>query len=49
MTDEEEFVQEKRKKTLLEKFDVPIDHLSYEYVNSCENEKELEKIIKILR
>lgn len=29
--------------------DIPIGHLDYSYVKDCENAKELEEIIKILR
>ena len=28
---------------------VPIEHLDYGYVGECENSKELEKILKVLR
>lgn len=37
------------KKTLLEKYEIPVDHLSYEYITQCDNAKELERIIIILR
>ncbi|XP_043275300.1 uncharacterized protein Spag1 [Venturia canescens] len=37
------------KKSLLNKYDIPVDHLSYEYITQCENAKELERIITILR
>ncbi|KAL0271138.1 UNVERIFIED_CONTAM: hypothetical protein PYX00_008330 [Menopon gallinae] len=35
--------------SLLKKYDIPIDHLSYEYIESCKDKKELERIIRILR
>ena len=28
--------------------DVPIDHLDFKYIETCENVKELEKIYKVL-
>jgi len=31
------------------KYDVPLNHLDFGYIKSCENQKELEKIVKILR
>jgi len=31
------------------KYDVPLNHLDFEYVKSCQDKKELEKIVKILR
>jgi len=31
------------------KYDVPLNHLDFGYIKSCQNEKELEKIVKILR
>lgn len=34
---------------LLKKYDIPIENLSYEYVEKCTDIKELEKIIRILR
>lgn len=38
-----------KEKTLLSKYDIPIDHLSYEYIEQCNVVKELERIIRILR
>lgn len=35
--------------SLLKKYDIPVDHLSYEYVGQCSNKKELERIVRILR
>ena len=36
-------------KTLLEKYDTPIENLSYEYITKCTEANELEHIIVILR
>ncbi|XP_001605436.3 sperm-associated antigen 1 [Nasonia vitripennis] len=35
--------------SLLQKFDIPIEHLSYEYIGECTDSKELERIVRILR
>ncbi|XP_076301288.1 spag1 axonemal dynein assembly factor [Lasioglossum baleicum] len=37
------------KKTLLERYGVPVEHLSYEYISKCTNGKTLERIVTILR
>ncbi|CAK9808514.1 Sperm-associated antigen 1 [Anthophora quadrimaculata] len=37
------------KKSLLERYDIPVEHLSYEYISECTNEKMLERIVTILR
>lgn len=37
------------KRNLLDKYMIPIENLDYEYVRSCTDIKELEKIIEILR
>ncbi|XP_024945255.1 sperm-associated antigen 1 [Cephus cinctus] len=37
------------KKSLLERFDIPVEHLSYEYISACVNDKELERITLVLR
>lgn len=42
-------VQKPKKKSLLEKYNVPIDHLSYEFISQCTNAKTLERIVLILR
>nr|XP_018901343.1 PREDICTED: uncharacterized protein LOC109033254 isoform X2 [Bemisia tabaci] len=39
----------KRKQTLLEKYDVPLEKLSFEFIKDCSDSKMLEKIVKILR
>ena len=31
------------------KYDVPLNHLDFSYIKSCQDKKELEKIVKILR
>lgn len=36
-------------KSLLTKYDIPINHLSFEYVGNCNDIKELERIVKILK
>ncbi|XP_075230668.1 spag1 axonemal dynein assembly factor isoform X2 [Lycorma delicatula] len=38
-----------QKKSLLNKYDISLDQLTFEYVQQCKNVKELEKIVKILR
>lgn len=35
--------------SLLRKYDIPIDHLDFKYVNTCDNTKELEHILHILQ
>lgn len=37
------------KKTLLEKYSISIENLDYDYIKSCQNVKELEKMIEILK
>ncbi|KAK7872050.1 hypothetical protein R5R35_004553 [Gryllus longicercus] len=46
---DDDVVVAKKKRTLLEKYDIPVSHLNYEYVKKCNNGKELERIVKILR
>lgn len=36
-------------KSLLNKYDIPVDHLSFEYVGNCNDIKELERIVKVLK
>ncbi|KAL5281238.1 SPAG1 family protein [Megaselia abdita] len=38
-----------KKKTLLEKYDIPISYLDFAYVEKCTNPREMEKIVNILR
>ncbi|XP_055851083.1 sperm-associated antigen 1 [Episyrphus balteatus] len=37
------------KRTLLQKYEIPISHLDFDYVKNCKNTKELERIVAILR
>lgn len=37
------------KKSLLEKYEIPVEFLDFEYVNKCQDARILEKIVKILR
>ncbi|KZC15004.1 Sperm-associated antigen 1, partial [Dufourea novaeangliae] len=37
------------KKSLLQRYDIPVEHLSYEYISQCTNGKKLERIVTILR
>ncbi|XP_031844780.1 spag1 axonemal dynein assembly factor isoform X2 [Nomia melanderi] len=37
------------KKSLLERYDIPVEHLSYEYISECTDAKKLERIVIILR
>ncbi|XP_071866285.1 spag1 axonemal dynein assembly factor [Bombus fervidus] len=36
-------------RSLLQRYDIPVEHLSYEYISKCENTKKLEHIVTILR
>uniref|UniRef100_A0A1B6G2D8 Sperm-associated antigen 1 n=1 Tax=Cuerna arida TaxID=1464854 RepID=A0A1B6G2D8_9HEMI len=38
-----------KQRSLLRKYEIPIDHLSYEYIGRCNDVKQLERIVKILR
>lgn len=38
-----------KSKTLLEKYQIPIGHLDFGYVEKCGNAREMEKIVMILR
>jgi len=50
MTEEvDECAAPKRHKTLLEKYEIPLDHLDFDYVKKCDDVKEIEKIVKILK
>ncbi|KAH8294920.1 hypothetical protein KR018_004338 [Drosophila ironensis] len=42
-------MEQERKKTLLERYDIPINHLDFVYVEKCTNAREMEKIVHILR
>jgi hypothetical protein len=47
MIEQEEVM--KSKKSLLMKYEIPIDHLSFEYVEKCNDRNEMEKIVNVLR
>lgn len=36
-------------RSLLRKYEIPIDHLSFEYIEDCKDIRELEKIVRVLR
>lgn len=38
-----------RKKTLIEKYSIPIEHLDYGYIRGCRSVREMEQMIEILR
>ncbi|XP_064550164.1 sperm-associated antigen 1 [Drosophila montana] len=38
-----------KSKTLLEKYQIPLNHLDFAYVEKCQNAREMEKIVMILR
>ncbi|SPP81117.1 sperm-associated antigen 1 [Drosophila guanche] len=38
-----------KRKTLLEKYNIPLSHLDFSYVKTCKNAREMEKIVQILR
>ncbi|KAH8367346.1 hypothetical protein KR200_011582 [Drosophila serrata] len=42
-------MQSEKKKTLLEKYEIPISHLDFAYVETAKNAREMEKIVHILR
>ena len=37
------------KRTLLQKYDIPLNHLDFDFIKQCENVRELEKIVLILK
>lgn len=41
--------EEEKRETLLKKYNIPIEHLDFDYIKSCENVKEIQRIVKILR
>lgn len=47
MIEQEEVM--KSKTSSLKKYEIPVDHISFEYVEKCNDRKEMEKIVKILR
>uniref|UniRef100_A0A6P4FT39 Sperm-associated antigen 1 n=1 Tax=Drosophila rhopaloa TaxID=1041015 RepID=A0A6P4FT39_DRORH len=42
-------MESENKKSLLEKYNIPIHHLDFAYVETCTNAREMEKIVHILR
>lgn len=38
-----------QKRSLLQKYDIPINHLDFEYIKKCSNSKEIEHILLILK
>ncbi|KAH8332319.1 hypothetical protein KR074_000991 [Drosophila pseudoananassae] len=42
-------MEKDQKKTLLERYDIPLNHLDFGYVEKCTNAREMEKIVHILR
>lgn len=51
LDDEEssDYVRQKKSKSLLEKYDIPVSHLDYKYIETCQNSKEMERIVIILK
>lgn len=41
--------ESEKKKTLLERYNIPLCHLDFAYVETCKNAREMEKIVHILR
>lgn len=37
-----------KKPSLLQKYNIPIDHLDFKYIEKCQNANEMEKIVQIL-
>ncbi|KAH8250066.1 hypothetical protein KR026_004672 [Drosophila bipectinata] len=42
-------MEKEKKKSLLERYEIPINHLDFGYVEKCTNAREMEKIVHILR
>ncbi|KAH8242606.1 hypothetical protein KR032_000522 [Drosophila birchii] len=42
-------MQSEKRKPLLEKYEIPLSHLDFAYVETCQNAREMEKIVHILR
>lgn len=50
MTQEDREAQGRReRKSLLKKYDIPLNHLDFPYIKGLKNVRELEKIYKILK
>lgn len=43
------FKNNKMSESLLKKYDIPINHLDFDYIKSCENGKEIERIVTVLK
>ncbi|KAL7305319.1 hypothetical protein TKK_0002449 [Trichogramma kaykai] len=41
--------KQEQSENLLKKYDIPVEHLSFEYVKECNDSKEIERIVRILR
>jgi len=41
--------QRPERKTLLERYDIPVEHISYEFISQCTDGRTLERIVLILR
>ncbi|ODN05495.1 Sperm-associated antigen 1 [Orchesella cincta] len=39
----------RRKRTLLEKFNIPIEHVDFSYVKTCNDAREVERILRVLK
>jgi hypothetical protein len=39
----------RKEKTLLRKLNIPVEHIDYAFVGKCEDGKELERILRVLR
>lgn len=37
------------KQTLLEKYSIPVEHLDFTYIKTCQNVREMEKMLEILK
>lgn len=42
-------MENKTKKSLLERYNIPVNHLDFKYVKECKDGREMEKIVHILR
>ncbi|KAH8381767.1 hypothetical protein KR009_000036 [Drosophila setifemur] len=42
-------MEKENRKSLLERYNIPLSHLDFEYVATCTNAREMEKIVNILR
>lgn len=42
-------MSDQKKQSLLQKYNIPIDHLDFKYIATCRNVKEMERIVEILK